>query len=155
MLNLVTGPTKADSMYVTVQKEVAQRMTAAPGGKHYGILSIFLTATGDAKTLRTLKPSVFWPQPEVESAMVSFVRSNKKADRIHSTEIFSQVVSLFMQHRRKMLTACAKFATGELAEIRNWHLIFEDCAIDPHKRPEVLSADEYLAIANICDEQLN
>lgn len=87
--------------------------------------------------------------------MVSFVRSNKKAGRIHSTEIFSQVVSLFMQHRRKMLTACAKFATGELAEIRNWHLIFEDCAIDPHKRPEVLSADEYLAIANICDEQLN
>jgi 16S rRNA (adenine1518-N6/adenine1519-N6)-dimethyltransferase len=155
MLNLVTGPTNADSMCVTVQKEVAQRMTATPGGKHYGILSIFLTATGDVKTLRTLKPSVFWPQPEVESAMVSFVRSKKKANRIHNMEILSQVVSLFMQHRRKMLTACTKFATGKLAEVHNWHLIFEDCAVDPHKRPEVLSADEYLAIANVCDEQLN
>jgi 16S rRNA (adenine1518-N6/adenine1519-N6)-dimethyltransferase len=155
MLNLVAGPTTADSMYITVQKEVAQRMTAAPGGKHYGILSIFLTATGDAKILRTLKPSVFWPQPEVDSAMMSFVHSRKKADRIHSMEIFGQVVGLFMQHRRKMLTACAKFATGKLAGVRNWHLIFEDCAIDPRRRPEVLSADEYLAIANICEEQLN
>ncbi|MHC4572601.1 MAG: 16S rRNA (adenine(1518)-N(6)/adenine(1519)-N(6))-dimethyltransferase RsmA [Planctomycetota bacterium] len=154
MLSLVTGPTTADAMYVTVQKEVAQRMTAAPGGKNYGTLSIFLASAGEVKTIRTLNPSVFWPQPEVESAMVSFIRSREKAGRIHSMEVFSGVVSLFMQHRRKMLKACAKFAAGRLAEIHHWHLIFEDCAIDPHKRPEQLSAEDYIAIANLCSEQL-
>jgi 16S rRNA (adenine1518-N6/adenine1519-N6)-dimethyltransferase len=155
MLNLVTGPVCADSMYFTVQKEVAERMSASPGGKHYGTLSIYLAATGDVKTLRILKPSVFWPQPEVDSALVSFVRDRRKARRIHDMQVFSGVVALFMQHRRKMLSTCVKFAAGRLADIHNWHVIFEGCAIDPHKRPEELSADEYLAIANICNEQLH
>jgi 16S rRNA (adenine1518-N6/adenine1519-N6)-dimethyltransferase len=154
MVNLVTGPTVADGMYVTVQKEVGERMTAAPGGKHYGTLSIFLGASGEVRTIRILKPSVFWPQPEVESAMVSFVRSEEKVGRIHDMQILAGVVSLFLQHRRKMLKACARFASDRLAEVRNWHLIFEDCAIDPHKRPEELSPDNYISIANLCSEQL-
>ncbi|MHC4617430.1 MAG: 16S rRNA (adenine(1518)-N(6)/adenine(1519)-N(6))-dimethyltransferase RsmA [Planctomycetota bacterium] len=154
MVNLVTGPTVADSMYVTVQKEVAERMTAAPGGKHYGTLSIFLGAAGEVHRIRILQPSVFWPHPEVESAMVSFVRSEEKVGRIHSVRILAEVVSLFMQHRRKMLKACARFASDRLAEVHNWHLIFEDCAIDPHKRPEELSPDDYISIANLCSEQL-
>ena len=53
-MNLVTGATTADGMYVTVQKEVADRMTAAPASSDYGILSIFLAATGDVKTIRTI-----------------------------------------------------------------------------------------------------
>jgi 16S rRNA (adenine1518-N6/adenine1519-N6)-dimethyltransferase len=155
MLNLATGPVTADCMYVTVQKEVAQRMTAAPGGKHYGTLSIFLTATGDAKITRTLRPSAFWPQPEVESAMISFVRSQKKAGRIRTMPIFREVVALFMQHRRKMLKASVRLAAGKLAEVRNWHLIFEDSAIDAHNRPEQLWPEDYIAIANLCSEQLS
>ncbi|HUW18060.1 MAG TPA: 16S rRNA (adenine(1518)-N(6)/adenine(1519)-N(6))-dimethyltransferase RsmA [Sedimentisphaerales bacterium] len=155
MLNLVTGPVIADSMYVTVQKEVAERMTASPGGKHYGTLSIFLGATGETKTIRILKPSVFWPPPEVESAMVSFVRSKEKAKQIRNMGVFGEVVNLFMQHRRKMLKACSKFAADELAGIHDWSLIFEACAIDPHKRPEQLLPQDYIAIANLCSQQLN
>jgi len=74
MMNLLTGETKADGMYVTVQKEVGERMTAGVGSGDYGILSIFLAAFGDVKTIRVLKPTVFWPQPQVDSAMVSFIR---------------------------------------------------------------------------------
>jgi 16S rRNA (adenine1518-N6/adenine1519-N6)-dimethyltransferase len=154
MANLVAGPTVADCMYVTVQREVAERMTASPGGKQYGTLSIFLGAAGDVWTTRILKPSVFWPAPEVESAMVSFIRRREKVGRIHSMEVLSDVVRLFMQHRRKMLKACARFASDRLAEIHNWNLIFEDCAIDPHKRPEELAPENYIAIANLCSEQL-
>ena len=117
MINLVTGPITADAMYVTVQKEVADRMTAAPGSNDYGTLSIYLSATGDIKTIRTLKPTVFWPQPLVNSAMVRFVRKEEKAGRIKNIKLFSEAVNLFMQHRRKMLKACTKFATASLAEI--------------------------------------
>lgn len=147
MMNLLSGPTTADRMYVTVQKEVADRMAARPGSGDYGILSILLNATGDVKTMRTLKPTVFWPQPQVDSAIVSFVRSEAKCDRITDMGLFSKTVHLFMSHRRKTLTACCKLAGGELAHVANWADIFERCRIDPTQRPEKLSAADYVAIA--------
>lgn len=150
MLNLVTGPMVVDEMYVTVQKQVAERMTAKPGSGDYGTLSIFLSATGEVKTERILKPTVFWPQPQVESAMVSFVRKEENVSRIKSMEVFGEVVSLFMGHRRKMLKACAKFASGELRGVGNWLEVFEQCSIDSTKRPEKLSPEDYIAIANLC-----
>jgi len=148
MMNLVTGPITADGMYVTVQKEVADRMTAVPASSDYGILSIFLGATGEVKTERILKPTVFWPHPQVDSAMVSFVRNRAKSDRIANMTLFSQTVHLFMGHRRKTLRACSRLARGKLAEIANWPEIFEKCCINPTQRPEQLCAEDYIAIAN-------
>ena len=152
MLNLVTGPTVVDEMYVTIQKQVAERMTAKPGGGDYGVLSIFLSATGEVKTERILKPTVFWPQPQVESAMVSFVRKPEKVSHIKSMEVFGEVVNLFMGHRRKMLKACTKFAGGELSKIGNWVEVFEQCSIEPTQRPEQIRSEDYIAIANLCFE---
>lgn len=150
MMNLITGSVIADAMYVTVQKEIAERMTACPGGKHYGTLSIFLGACGDVKMIRILKPTVFWPQPQVWSAMVGFVRSEEKARRIKNVDIFSDVVALFMQHRRKMIKGCARLAEGELAKIDDWQGIFEKCSINPTDRPEQIRPDDYIALENIC-----
>lgn len=154
MLNLVTGNMKADCMYVTVQKEVAQRMAAEPNDDSYGTISIILGATGDVKIERVLKPTVFWPEPEVDSAIVSYVRNENKIQRIHNLRMLSEVVSLFMGYRRKMLKACAKLATDDLAKIHNWTTVFSDCFVDPHLRPEQLEVSDYVAIANLCAEQL-
>jgi len=148
MLNLVTGPTIADGMYVTVQKEVAERMTASPACGEYGVLSIFLHATGDVRTIRTLKPTVFWPQPQVHSAMVSFVHDRQKAGKIADMAVFGDIVHLFMGHRRKTLLACTKLAGGRLAEIDNWPRMLEECGIDPGLRPDRLSAEDYIALSN-------
>jgi 16S rRNA (adenine1518-N6/adenine1519-N6)-dimethyltransferase len=152
MLNLVEGPTVVDEMYVTVQKQVAERMSAKPGSGDYGTLSIFLSASGEVQTERILKPTVFWPQPQVESAMVSFVRKEDKVSRVKSMELFGEVINLFMGHRRKMLKGCTKFAGGELAKIDNWPEIFEQCSIDPTQRPEKLPPEDYIAISNLCCE---
>jgi len=154
MMNLVTGPVKANGMYVTVQREVAERMAAGPGSKDYGILSIFLSVSGQVKIMRVLKTSVFWPQPQVESAMISFVRDEEKLGQIHDIEIFKDVVNLFMGHHRKMLKACSRLTGGKLKEIHEWAAIFADCAIEPHKRGEELSPENYIAIANLCTEYL-
>ncbi len=154
MMNLVTGPTTADRMYATVQKEVAGRMVARPGSGEYGTLSIFLDATGDVKTIRILKPTVFWPQPQVDSAMISFARNAVKCDRITNMALFSETVHLFMSHRRKTLAVCCKLAGGELARIANWAGIFEKCRIDPAQRPEKLSADDYVAMAECAAKSL-
>jgi 16S rRNA (adenine1518-N6/adenine1519-N6)-dimethyltransferase len=154
MMNLITGPTIADAMYVTVQKEVADRMTAGPGDRHYGTLSIHMAATGDVKIERVLNPTVFWPQPQVNSAMISFIRKTEKAGRIKNMELLGDVVSLFMQHRRKMVKACTKFVAGSLAEINNWPEIFQRCSIDPHNRPEQLTPEDFISISNLCRELL-
>ncbi len=154
MANLVTGHAIVDRMFVTVQREVAYRMTAQPGDGLYGTLSILLAATGDLEMIRVLKPTVFWPQPQVESAMVSFVRNRGKADKIRSIELLSEIVNLFMQHRRKMLKACTKFAAGSLANIKNWDEIFNSASIAPTHRPEQIPPKGYVELANHCDRLL-
>lgn len=148
MINLVAGPTIADAMYVTVQKEVARRMTAEPGSEDYGTLSILLNAAGDLEMIRTLKPAVFWPRPQVDSAMVSYVRSPAKCNRIANIELFTATVHFFMGHRRKTLQACTKLTGEPFALITDWPGIFAQCRIDPQKRPEQLAAKDYIALAN-------
>jgi 16S rRNA (adenine1518-N6/adenine1519-N6)-dimethyltransferase len=150
MLNLITGPVVVDAMFVTVQKEVADRMTAGPGTKDYGILSIILSATGDVSRIRTLKPTVFWPQPQVDSAMISYIRNAEKIKRIKSIETLSKIAGAFLQHRRKMLKGCCKLMTGELGKIDNWPEIFSRCGIDPDCRPDSLTPEQFVALANLC-----
>jgi 16S rRNA (adenine1518-N6/adenine1519-N6)-dimethyltransferase len=152
MLNLISGPVVFDAMFVTVQKEVANRMTAAPGSKDYGILSILLTGTGNIKHIRTLKPTVFWPQPQVDSAMISYTPNAKKISQIKSVETLSAVAGGLLQHRRKMLKSCCKLITDKLGKIENWPEIFEKCGIDSAKRPDQLAPMQFVAIANLCDD---
>jgi 16S rRNA (adenine1518-N6/adenine1519-N6)-dimethyltransferase len=154
MANLITGPVTADAMYVTVQREVADRMAAAPNSDDYGTLSILMSAAGAVHIFRKLPPSVFWPRPQVDSAMVSFVRDPQKMAQIHDISIFREVIMLFMSHRRKMLKACVKFADGQLAHVHGWAEIFTEAFVEPHHRPEELSAADYINIANLCRQQI-
>jgi len=154
MINLVKGPVTAEAMSVTVQKEVADRMTAAPGGRHYGALSIFLSAAGRVEAIRILKPTVFWPPPQVDSAIVRYVRDEAKCRRIAHWGFFGNVVSLFIGHRRKMLRACIRHAGPEFGGRDVWLRIFEQHGIDPTRRPEELSAEQYVAMANSLSEYL-
>lgn len=154
MANLITGPLIAESMTVTVQQEVADRMAAVPRQKEYGPLSILMTATGDIQFLKHLPPTVFWPRPQVDSALVRFIRNPQKAAQIHNMDMFRQVVHLFMSHRRKMLKACVHFAEGDLAAVRHWTEIFAEAFVDGQHRPEELSAADYINIANLCFEQI-
>jgi len=150
MINLVKGPVTADAMFVTVQREVAERMAARPGNRDYGTLSIFLQATGQIEMLRRLKPSVFWPPPGVDSAMVRYVRDEGKSRRIRDMDLFGSVVSLFLGHRRKMLRACLKQAPPELGGRDLWQKIFAQHEIDPTRRPEELAPEQYVDLADSC-----
>ncbi len=154
MINLTTGPLVADSMCVTVQKEVGERMIAGPGNSNYGVLSVVMAAMGEAHILRNLKPTVFWPRPEVDSVMLRFHRQKEKAGRIHDVGLFKEVVNLFMGHRRKMMQACVKFARGRLSEVKDWHDVFARAFVEPHRRGEELGTDEYISITNLCKEQM-
>jgi 16S rRNA (adenine1518-N6/adenine1519-N6)-dimethyltransferase len=144
----------ADAMYVTIQKEVADRMTARAGTADYGILSVLLAATGNAQIIRKLGRDVFWPRPQVDSAMVAFVRDAAGAARISDIRLFCDILSLLLGHRRKMLKAAAKLAEGRLASAKDWPGIFDHCRIDPKIRPQQLTAEQFVALANACVEAL-
>ncbi|MCK4886457.1 MAG: ribosomal RNA small subunit methyltransferase A [Planctomycetes bacterium] len=154
MINLVTGKLFVESMYVTIQKEVAERMTAPPGSKHYGTLSIILSATGDIKIIKKLKPVVFWPAPKVDSAIVTYLRNSEKVNLIKDMSILSQIINLFMQHRRKMVKASTKFATGKLKNVTDWSGIFSKCQIKPTDRPGEITPQQYVNLANLCCDYL-
>jgi len=154
IINLVSGSIVADAMYVTIQKEVAERMTAKPGTKAYGTMSILLQAAGGVEVIRRLKPSVFWPAPQVDSAMIGFVRSAEKLTQIHSLAMLTAVVELFMGHRRKTLSSCAKLAAGRLSRIKDWPRVFAESGIDPKQRPEQISSENYVTLANLCQKML-
>lgn len=148
MMNLITGHIKADAMYVTVQKEVADRMAAKTGSPDYGVLSILMQACGEVEIIRILKPSVFWPRPQVDSAMVKFVRNRKKTDLIEDVVLFANVVHLFMNHRRKTMLACSRLDEAKITGTKTWTDIFEKCEIDPKLRPDQISPEQYVALAS-------
>jgi 16S rRNA (adenine1518-N6/adenine1519-N6)-dimethyltransferase len=148
MIHLVKGPAVADAMFVTVQREVAERMTSGPGSRDYGTLSILLRATGQVEILRVLKPGVFWPPPNVDSGMVKFVRDERKCRQIGDIAALSELVGLLMRHRRKMLRAGLKSLPSHPGGPDLWLRTLRQQSIDPTLRPGDLTAAQYVALAN-------
>ena len=91
------------SMTVTIQKELADRIAARPRTKAYSALSIWMQSQCDVQTIRVLPPSVFWPQPKVESAIIQIVPNAEKRSRIPDLEDFHSFVRAMFFHRRKFL----------------------------------------------------
>jgi 16S rRNA A1518/A1519 N6-dimethyltransferase RsmA/KsgA/DIM1 with predicted DNA glycosylase/AP lyase activity len=91
----------------------------------------------------------------VDSAIVRYVRDADKSRRILDMDIFGGVVSLFIGHRRKMLRACVKQAPPELGGRDLWPKILEQGSIDPTRRPEELSPEQYVEMANNCSRLLS
>ena len=134
-----------DGMWVTIQAEVADRMTARPGTKEYGILSILLQATGTMKQLRIIKPQAFWPQPKVNSAMVSWRRDSDKINKIISLAQLKRITSLLLNQRRKKIRNCL----AKEIETREILGRLDQLDIDTEVRAETLDPEIFVQIANI------
>ena len=84
-----------------VQREVADRLVAAPGSRDYGVLAVVMGSLFTIDVLRTVPATVFWPQPEVTSAVVRLVPTDHwPADEY---AVFLSTVKLFFQQRRKQV----------------------------------------------------
>ena len=83
IINLLEGNLPIKLMVLMLQKEITERMAAMPGTREYGILSIITQLFSEVKVVKTLSPGVFWPRPEVYSALVKIsVNKEKYAGRI-------------------------------------------------------------------------
>ena len=134
-----------------VQKEVAERIVAEPGGKDYGVLSISLQYYADCAKVLDVPAEYFRPRPKVDSAVVHM---QLKPSRILKPEeephFFAVVKAAFSQRRKTLHNSLAGFGnmTKEQAD-----QALAVAGIDPQRRPETLSIEEFAALSRALSEQ--
>lgn len=133
------------------QKELADRLCAPPGSKTYGRLSVMLQYCADLSMCCTLEADQFYPKPKVDSTVLE-IRFKSRIQPLANNEVMlSRVVQAAFGRRRKTLRNSLSggllcLDTGEVVAA------LEACAIDPMRRAETLSVDEFVALANRIDE---
>ncbi len=128
-----------------IQKEVAERMAASPGGKTYGVLSVLIQAWYDVEYLFTVHENVFNPPPKVKSAVIRLIRNNKQTLGCDE-QLFRRIVKTVFTMRRKMMRNGMKQILGKDSPM----------LADPMftKRPEELSVQDYVDLTNRVEAEL-
>ena len=131
-----------------VQKEVGQRLTACPGSKDYGILSIGVQMYADVKMVCTIGKESFLPPPKVESAVVQLTLRQTPRVKLENEEFFFKVVEAAFGERRKTLKNSLKrrlTLPGINPDVIDKAV--EEVGIDSLRRGETLSIEEYAKLA--------
>lgn len=127
-----------DSMVLMVQREVADRLTAKPGTKDYGRLSVISQWLCDIKALFTLPPQAFTPPPKVRSTVVRFTPKILPPGAPPFAAVEKVTAAAFGQ-RRKMVRS----------SLKDYEAFFESCGIVPEQRAETLPVESYVALARL------
>ncbi len=132
-----------DDMHFMFQKEVAERLVAPPGDRHYGRLSIMTQYFCKNTLIFTLGPEAFAPPPQVDSAFVRLEPYQTPPFMAHSFSNFEQVVRRAFNQRRKTLrNTLGSYLPSEA---------FERTGIDPSLRPQTLSVEDFVRLSNMMD----
>ncbi|MCP4814590.1 MAG: ribosomal RNA small subunit methyltransferase A [Planctomycetaceae bacterium] len=146
--NLLDTEVVPDAMSVTIQKELADRIVASPSTKDYGSLSIWLQSQCDVQIVRTLPPSVFWPRPKVQSAILHIQVSPEKRGLIADVTFFHRFVRAMFFHRRKYLRSVILSAFKGQLDKPAVDAVLEEQALSPQIRAEALDVQQML---DLCD----
>ncbi len=146
--NLLSTAVTPLSMTVTIQKELADRISARPSTKEYSALSIWIQAQCDTRTVRVMPPSVFWPRPKVDSAIVQVCLNEAKRSRIADRAFFHSFVRAMFFHRRKFLRSVLSSAFKETLTKPQVDEILAAEGLAGQVRAEQLSPDQMLALSD-------
>jgi 16S rRNA (adenine1518-N6/adenine1519-N6)-dimethyltransferase len=128
------------------QKEVAERITAQPGNKNYGFLTLMANLYADSVVALSVGKEAFYPRPKVESKVIKFNLLPFPREPVENEKFFSVFVkTLFSQRRKTLKNAMKAIGTfpSELIE-----RLFTEGTIDPIKRPETLTLKEFVFLCN-------
>jgi 16S rRNA (adenine1518-N6/adenine1519-N6)-dimethyltransferase len=129
-----------DKLVVMVQREVGERLAAAPGSDDYGRLAVLAQYRAHARILFTLPPSVFVPPPKVESALVEIVPQTVPADAVPVSFLERVTAAAFGQRRKMLRSSLASLGADTAALLR-------DAGIDPALRAERLTVADFVSLA--------
>ncbi|MDD2555807.1 MAG: 16S rRNA (adenine(1518)-N(6)/adenine(1519)-N(6))-dimethyltransferase RsmA [Syntrophaceticus sp.] len=146
LMGLLYGKFRKELFVFMVQKEVAQRIAADPGGKEYGSFSVAVQYQAEPEFLFQVSPHAFFPPPEVSSAVVKFTTRQQPAVSVKDEGVFFEVVRAAFRYRRKTLR-------NALREGGLWHPQDEDIfalsGIIPERRGETLDLEEFSRLADM------
>ncbi len=139
------------SMTVMMQKEVALRIMAKPGTKDYGALTVMVQYYCQAVSVTNVAKEVFFPVPKVDSTVLQLVRRQQPSVPVANKKLFFQTVKQGFAQRRKTLgNTMAGFQGFSKEDMKNLLL---RCRIDPQRRGETLSIEEFALLAHTIDRE--
>lgn len=143
--NLLTGGYKFKSLTIMIQKEVAERIDAKPGCKDYGALTLLVQYFCNTKILRKVSPGCFIPSPKVDSMVIRLERTETPKVHVEDEKLFFRVVRDAFSMRRKTLWNGLKNIGLDKEKLQ---YAFEKANIDPKRRGETLSIEEFGDLTN-------
>lgn len=147
LMNFLMQKLPIDRYYVMMQKEVGERISAEPSTKAYGSLSIAIDYYTDAKTVQNVPKAVFMPAPNVDSIIVEMkTRKEPKVTVDDEEKFFKLTRGAFVQRRKTILNNyLALFEDGKAHKLEINELL-NDAGIEPRRRGESLSIEDFAAI---------
>jgi 16S rRNA (adenine1518-N6/adenine1519-N6)-dimethyltransferase len=144
VLRFLQEEPRVHRMLVMVQREVGERLAARPGADQFGAVSLRVAYHAEASVARRVPATVFWPVPNVESALVRIERRERPPVDTDPRALFGVVDEAFSQRRKTMRGALVRLGVepGESAAV------LESCGLDPRKRPEELSLDAFARVTD-------
>ena len=147
VIDLLLGPLRFSKMTFTVQKEVAARLAAQPNTREYGPMTVLVQAMATVKIVRKIPPTAFWPEPQVDSAIVTATNSPAKRKKIKDQLNFLALVEALFGHRRKTISASLRLSRHPRLNQLHWPSILAKQDISPRARGETLSVAEIVQLA--------
>ena len=138
-----------ERLVAMVQKEVAERMAAQPGGKEYGALSVAIQYYTEPKIAFIVPPTSFIPAPAVDSAVIVCKRREKPPVEVCDEGLFFRVVKAAFSLRRKMLSNALKNMGIKSERVAKW---LELAGVDGKRRAETLSLEDFAKLTNSFNE---
>jgi len=129
-----------------VQREVADRLLAIPGTKDYGLLTVMVNRMAEVEMITRVSRNCFYPSPEVDSAVIRLTPRSQLPVVVEKEEVFVELIRAAFQARRK--TMLNVLVNRHLADRDRALEILLSLGIDPKRRGETLSIEEFARIAN-------
>lgn len=147
--NLLMSDLPPVSMTVTIQKELGDRICAVPGTRDYSALSVWVQCQCDVSLVRVLAPSVFWPRPKVDSAIVRIVLDPARRAAIPDLARFHDFTRALFLHRRKLLRGTVVAAYGDRLTKPQVDEAIAELGFAPSLRAEELPYGELLRLCEL------
>ena len=149
IMHFLESELRIDGLVIMMQKEVADRITAAPGSKAYGSLSIAIQYYMEAEIAFIVPKTVFVPQPNVDSAILKLTRRDKPVVEVKDEKFFFELIRASFVQRRKTIWNNLLIRYGKTDEIKaELTAGLEKAGIDPKRRGESLSIAEFGKLAD-------
>lgn len=146
IMELLEKGVKAESITIMMQKEVADRIKASPGGKIYGALSVAVQYYCTVEQIASVPKEVFIPRPKVDSAVLRLsVRDEKPVQLTDEKVFFACIKHGFGQRRKTLLNSLTGVCGLSREQVKS---VLSETGIDAVRRAETLSIEEFAAIAN-------